>query len=100
MSKKEKVVFPTKDAKIIVVLHENHKIYYSENRDSYEPLTLPPTENNVRHTVQKYFREKYSLEVSVRPVHEKYFKNDAPFMVCNAQIQSGKTDFFRYRKEN
>ena len=27
--KKQKIVFPTKDASIVVVLHENHKIYYS-----------------------------------------------------------------------
>ena len=27
--KKQKLIFPTKDASIIVVLHENHRIYYS-----------------------------------------------------------------------
>lgn len=29
--KKKKVVFPTKDARIVVVLHENHRVYYSSS---------------------------------------------------------------------
>lgn len=85
--KKKKLVFPTKDASIIVVLHENHKIYYSSLDSKYESFILPPTEDDIRHSVQDYFREKYSLELSVRPVHDKYFADDKPFVICNAQIQ-------------
>ncbi len=29
--KKQKLIFPTKDASISVVLHENHRIYYSSS---------------------------------------------------------------------
>ncbi len=98
--KKQKIVFPTKDASIVVVLHENHKIYYSSEEKEYRPFILPPTEDNIRHFVQAYFREKYSLELSVRPVHDKYFENDAPFVTCNAQVQKGHPNFPQYKKEN
>lgn len=98
--KKKKGVFPTRDASIKVILHENHKVYYSSLECEYESFILPPTEENIRHHVQEYFREKYSLELSVRPIHDKYFEDDRPFVVCNAQIQKGRTSFRKYRKEN
>lgn len=40
------------------------------------------------------------MELSVRPIHDKYFEDDAPFVVCNAQIQKGHPSFSEYRKEN
>ena len=98
--KKKKMVFPTKDASIIVVLHENHRIHFSSEKWSYHPFTLTPTEEDIRQSVQAYFREKYNLELSVRPIHKKYFENDAPFMICNAQVQKGEVGFQSYRKEN
>lgn len=57
--KQKQRIFPTKDAQIIVILHENHKTYYSSAKGKYEPFTLPPTEDDTRHFVQGYFREKY-----------------------------------------
>lgn len=98
--KKQKRVFPTKDASIIVVLHENHRIYYSSETTGYKAFILPPTEGDIRHSVQEYFRTTYSLELSVRPVHEKYFEDDKPFVVCNAQVQQGEVRFSKYQKEN
>lgn len=85
--KKKKQIFPTKDASIIVILHENHKTYFSSSNKEYKPFILPPTEEDIRHFVQEYFRTHYNLELSVRPVHDKYFENDQPFVVCNAQVQ-------------
>lgn len=85
--KKKKTVFPTKDASIIVVLHENHRIYYSSTEGEYQSFLLPPTENDIRHAIQDFFRSKFNLELSVRPIHDKYFENDRPFVVCNAQVQ-------------
>lgn len=85
--KKKKTIFPTKDVHIKVVLHENHRIYYSSIEREYQPFILPPTETNIRQTVQEYFRTKHHLELSVRPVHDKYFEDDEPFVVCNAQVQ-------------
>jgi A/G-specific adenine glycosylase len=98
--KKKKYVFPSKDARIQVVLHENHKIYYSSAENEYEPFTLPPTEENIRHFVQEYFRTRHWLELSVRPVHSKLFKNDIPYVVCNAQIQAWKAPFREYKKKS
>lgn len=98
--KKKKAVFPMKDASIVVILHENHKIYYSSDSGTYKPFILPPTEADVRHFIQEYFRENYGLELSVRPIHRKYFDDDRPFIVCNAQVQRGKTQFTEYKKEN
>ncbi|OIO76464.1 hypothetical protein AUJ87_02855 [Candidatus Gracilibacteria bacterium CG1_02_38_174] len=98
--KKKKRVFPTKDASIKVVLHENHRIYYSSVEGDYQPFILPPTEDNVRQRVQEYFRDSYNLEVSVRPIHDKYFENDRPFIICNAQVQKGLPSFRKYQKEN
>lgn len=98
--KKKKMIFPTRDARIKVILHENHKVYYSSLECEYESFILPPTEENIRHHVQEYFRTQYNLELSVRPLHDKYFEDDRPFVVCNAQIQKGQALFAKYRKEN
>lgn len=97
--KKKKLIFPTKDASIRVVLHENHKTYYSSRDAEYQPFELPPTEGDIRHHVQEYFRSRYGLELSVRPVHDKFFENDRPFVVCNAQVQSGEIVFGAYNKD-
>jgi hypothetical protein len=84
----------------VVVLHENHKIYYSSKKTEYKPFLLPATEGDIRHSVKEYFRKEFELEVSVRPVHRKYFENDRPFVECNAQVQKGEVEFPEYRKEN
>lgn len=97
---KVRTIFPTKDAQIVVILHENHRKYYSSKRGSYSPFLLPATEGDIRHAVQEYFRENYGLEVSVRPVHTRYFRDDMPFVECRAQVQSGKVIFEEYTKEN
>lgn len=98
--KKKQRVFPTKDAQIVVVLHRDHKVYYSPTNGKYEPFVLPQTEGDIRHHVQEYFRTKYNLELSVRPVHDKYFENDQPYIICNAQVQKGNPNFPQYKKEN
>lgn len=44
--------------------------------------------------IQKYFIEKYDLELSVRPPEVKsYNRLEIPYLVCYAQIQSGTHDF-------
>jgi len=53
---KTRVIFPIKDAQIMVMLHKDHTIYYSSRSTSYAPFLLPPTENDIRHDVQAYFR--------------------------------------------
>ena len=44
-SKKKAENFPIPDAKIIVILHENHKIYFWENHLEYSPFILPASLN-------------------------------------------------------
>lgn len=96
---KKIVRFPTKDAQIIVFLHQNHHIYFSENKRDFEPFTLSPHDGDIRHFIQKYFEDSFSLSVSVRPIHKKIWINDAPFVLVNAQVQTGKHHFFEYGKK-
>lgn len=96
--KKPKESFPTKNAFIEVHLHENHKQYFSHNFDNYEPFVLPPYEWDTREYIKKYFLEKYNLELSVRPISKKWEYNWKFFVLCNAQIQTGKHTFWIYKK--
>ncbi len=112
--------FPLPDATIIIILHKDHKIYYSDEwwgksdkikkqflthlslitHTSYLPFILPPSlTRNTRKYVQDYFREHYRLELSVRPVHRKWISVDGkPYIVVNAQIQAGVYGFSEYTK--
>lgn len=106
--------FPTKQAYVICILHENHKKYFScpmsswtwfriNNNDSvsstewhnmFSPFLIGKNTGNPRAIIQKYFRENYSLELSVRPPEVKsYNRFEIPYLVCYAQIQSGTHDF-------
>lgn len=96
---RKKTIFPTKDASIIVTLHKDHRIYYSSNNTEYKPFLLPPTEGDVRHSVQDFFRTQHHLEASVRPIDKRFFEDDMPFVHCNAQVQKGKIPFEEYKKE-
>lgn len=82
MKERKIVSFPIPDATIEITLHKDHKIYYSENRDSYEPFFLTPSlSRDTRKYVQESFREKYNMEVSVRPIHKKWLSEDGkPFV--------------------
>ena len=125
---KKSLSFPTPDATVIVILHKDHKVYYSaptgvipglsRNPDSenmshttrflhtqewqelYIPFSLPPSlSRDTRTYVQSYFREKYGLELSVRPAHKKWISEDGkPYLTVNAQIQTGTYEFSEYSK--
>jgi len=46
---------------------------------------------------QEYFRKNFGLEVSVRPPEVKsYNRFEVPYLVCYAQIQSGKHNFAEF----
>lgn len=111
--------FPVPDARVVVFLHRDHSIYFSdpekstwvgtlpldilpkvEERETYFPFILPPSESRyTREYVQEYFRNKYDLEVSVRPIQRKEYTNDqAPFITMNAQIQTGNHGFTEHKK--
>jgi A/G-specific adenine glycosylase len=97
---KKSVSFPIPDATVIVILHEDHTVYYSTDDRIYSPYSLPPSlHRNTREYVQSYFREHYDLELSVRPVHKKWISKDGkPYIAVNAQIQAGKQSFREYTK--
>ena len=90
--------FPSKDARIVVTLHENHRIYFSSLPDRYAPFTLPPSEEDSRASVQTYFLENHALILSVRPPHKKEYIGDVPHLFVNAQIQQGMPKFRRFGK--
>lgn len=97
---KKKENFPLPDAKIVVILHENHKLYFWKN-DEYSPFILPPAEDrDTRNFVKKFFKKNFDLEVSVRPIHKKWLsKLGEPFVAVNVQIQTGKHDFKEFDKK-
>lgn len=92
--------FPIPDAKIMVILHENHKIYYSD-KPNYTPFILAASENrDTRNFVKIYFKNTFNLDVSVRPVHKKWLsKNWEPFIAVNVQIQTGQKNFYEFTKK-
>jgi len=81
----------TSVCQMIVVLHENHKKYFSENTKKYEPFKMP-SGTKTREQIKKYFLEKYSLRVSVRPPDKKG--------IVNAQILSGDHKFKIFTDRN
>ena len=100
IEKKISSYFPIPDAQVVVILHQDHKIYYSLLEDAYSPFILSPSEDrDTRKYVQDYFRETYNLELSVRPVHKKWITKDGnPYIAVNAQVQAGKVNFKTYTK--
>ena len=85
---------------IVIHLHENHKIYFSENEESYIPFYIAWWKWSSREMAKKYFLEKFWLSVSVRPPHKSYEKDGKIIVECNAQIQKGKYSFFEFKKED
>lgn len=90
--KKEKINFPTKEARAIIFLHKNHTIYYSSKKGKYSPF-LVSKKWNTREGIKEYFQKKFGLNVSVRPPHKKIFMRGIPTLWVNAQILSGEPKF-------
>ncbi|MCI0542176.1 hypothetical protein L0Y69_00255 [bacterium] len=81
----------------IVILHENHKKYYSLNKKKYESFKMP--EGVVtREEIKKYFLEEYKLKISIRPPHKKEIINGKMNIFINAQILLGKHQFREYKR--
>lgn len=95
--KKSREKFPTKNARVFLWLHENHKEYYSKNPDNFEVFVLDATRNS-REEIKKYFRDVFGLELAVRPPHKKTLVNGEPVMFVNAQILQGKHAFGIFKK--
>lgn len=118
--------FPNKQAYILAILHENHKIYFSAHnppilnsfpqrekettvdslfpgrrdwgrgKEVFLPFLIWKNSWNPRTMIQEYFLKNYKLELSVRPPEIKSYKHEVPYMICYCQIQSGKHDFHKF----
>lgn len=85
--------FPSKEAQIFAILHENHKVYFSQ-KATFLPFHIWKNTWNPRAMIQEFFRETYSLELSVRPPEVKsYSADETPYMIYYCQVQSGNHDF-------
>lgn len=118
IKEKKKSTFPSKKAHIICILHENHKKYFSpswftgipliergqkkspskremsEGQREFQVFYIGKNNWNPRAMIQQYFLERYGLELSVRPPEIKsYNREETPYMICYAQIQSGSHSF-------
>lgn len=76
-------------AKLVVFVHEAHKVYWSSLSSSYEPFLIEPTGSDDRRTVQDYFSATFGLEVSVRPSFWSGTFDGIPVKLFHAQIQTG-----------
>lgn len=76
---------------VCVVLHENHKKYFSESKKKYAPFMMPKGVAS-REQIKKYFFERCGLRVSVRPPNKKG--------IVNVQVLSGKPSFAIYSKKD
>lgn len=90
--------FDSQNAKVILYLHKDHKEYFSLNKAKYSPFILSK-KYNTRETIKKYFLEKYNLHLSVRPPHERLYKNGVPYIKVNAQILVGQNSFYSFSKK-
>lgn len=96
---KENISFPLREAKVILSLHKDHKEYFSLYKAKYKPFLLSQ-KCNTREKIKKYFLEKYGLHLSVRPPHERLYKNGTPYIKVNAQVLLGKNPFYSFSKKS
>jgi A/G-specific adenine glycosylase len=87
-----------RDARVFVILHENHKKYYSPFKTKFAPFIVSAS-HNTRAGIKDWFRRKYGLELSVRPPHKKELVDEKPTLFVNAQILSGKPTFRIFPRE-
>lgn len=81
----------------ILLLHQNHQVYFSENSKEYQPFYLPVTVNS-RPEIKKYFEEKYDLQVAIRPPFQKQNVDGVMTQLVRAQILLGDHLFGAYSK--
>ena len=76
-------------AKLVVFVHEGHRVYWSSISSHFEPFLIEPTSKDDRRTVQDYFAATFGLEVSVRPSFWNGIFEWMPVKLFHAQIQTG-----------
>ncbi len=88
-----------REAQAYVWLHKDHKVYYSSHPKRFEVFVLP-SEYNSRAGIKAYFKERYGLDLAVRPPHEKTLISDKTTLFVNAQILLGEPRFTVFSKED
>lgn len=88
-----------RDARVLLFLHENHKIYYSSRKRKFSPFIIPPS-HNTRAGIKEWFRAHYGLELSVRPPYKKEIQDGFPTLFINAQVLSGTPSFPTFQKKS
>lgn len=89
-----KSAFSNKEAQAYVILHQNNRIFYSEDKQ-FTPFILPVGINS-RAQIKHYFLEKYGLTLSVRPPFRREIVEGAPTLFIKAQVLLGKHSFLSY----
>ncbi len=84
--------FAFKDAQVMLFLHEGHRKYYSSRKKGYAPFIIPAS-HNTRAGIKDWFRDRYGLELAVRPPHRKMILDGKPTVLINAQILLGTPAF-------
>lgn len=88
-----------KDAEVVVILHDKHRIYYSSKRTKYAPFVLPMG-YNTRAGIKSFFLKKYGLTLAVRPPHEQRIEAGVPRIFVHAQILLGEPKFRVFAAED
>jgi A/G-specific adenine glycosylase len=96
--KEENIQFPLTEARVIIFLHQEHKVYYSLQKNNFEPFILPAG-YQTREAVKAWFLEQHGLRVAVRPLHKKTYLKKAPVLLVNAQILLGEHHFYAFSKK-
>lgn len=87
-SSKKSEAIDWKEAQAFVFLHKDHRVYYSPFKTKFAPFIIPPS-HNTRAGIKDWFRDRYRLELAVRPPHRKVVVNGKPTLFVNAQILLG-----------
>jgi len=90
--------FNGKDAQVMLFLHEGHRKYYSSKKSEYAPFIVPAS-HNTRAGIKDWFRDRFGLELAVRPSHGKVVIGGKPALLVNAQILLGEAVFPVFAKE-
>lgn len=88
-----------KDARVFVILHENHRKYYSPYKTKWAPFIVPSS-HNTRAGIKDWFQRKYGIELSVRPPHRREVIDGRPTLSVNAQILAGRPEFVSFSRED
>ncbi len=94
---RQKSTFPSKSAQTVLILHREHREYFSSKTDRYEPFLLSEP-LNTRARIKAFFAREYGFELAIRPPHAKGYIDEKPTLFMNAQVLIGSHAFPSYEK--